>query len=165
MLRICAKGIRRASGLARYTPAVLCILLLPGCTHWFPRVVEADQVVLDEVFSVGTVVARTTDDRMSGDDIQRVDVLIADVGASSFAEALEVAEDRLAKRGWRTTFKNADAMGMSSDRWEHVDLVARRFAGADSFFLEVQQQVEKDLMDDPSKWDRYLLVHVSKRDA
>ncbi|MCA2177832.1 hypothetical protein LDL08_16700 [Nonomuraea glycinis] len=123
---------------------------------------EADQVALDEVFSVGTVVAQTTDDQIFDEKIQRVDVLITDVGASSFAEALEVAQDRLAKHGWKTIFKNTDSMGMRSDRWERTDLVARRFAGADSFFLEVQQQVEKDLKSDPSKWDEYLLVHVSK---
>jgi hypothetical protein len=146
-------------------PALLGMLLLPGCADWAPRVVEADQVALDEVLGIGTVVARTTDDQMSDEDIQRIDVLITDVGASSFAEALDRAEARLAKHGWKTTFKNADSMKMSSGKWEHTELVARRFAGADSFFLEVQQQLEKGLKADPSKWEKYLLVHVSKADG
>ena len=160
MLR--GKGGRRVFGPVKCISALLCMIVLQGCADWAPRVVEADQVALGEVFSVGTVVAQTTDDQISDEKIQRVDVLITDVGASSFAEALEVAQDRLAKHGWTTTFKNADSMGMRSDRWERTDLVVRRLAGADSFFLEVQQQVEKDLKSDPSKWDEYLLVHVSK---
>jgi hypothetical protein len=158
MLRICAKSGTAAGCIS----ALLCMMLLPGCAEWAPRVLEADEVALGEVFSIGTVVAQTTDDQMFDEDIQRVAVLITDVGAASFAQALETAEDRLAKRGWSTTFKNADSMGMRSDKWERTNLVARRFAGADSFFLEVQQQLEKELKSDPSKWDKYLLVHVSK---
>lgn len=93
---------------------LVALLLLAGCGSQTFRVAPE---VVDEVRSIGKVVAETRDG-IGWDEIEVVDeILVFDVGATSEEEALSKASDLLQRKGWGVTSKSLGRVEMESPKW------------------------------------------------
>jgi hypothetical protein len=78
------------------------LMVATGCgSSWFPDVRQVDQAALDDVRSVGRVVAETMyESRESATYAEIINVLVLDVQSSDQQAAMKLVHDRFRARGW-----------------------------------------------------------------
>lgn len=153
--------------MARRLLAILCMLsAVSGCA-WFSRdlmVIKVDPAAINEVSSVGRIVTRTTADPIYEQIVQVVEVLVVDVDASDFAEALSVARGRLQQRGWTVSSQDDVTVFMRSSRWSGTTARLGRLKDIDSLGAQLEPGEEKALQADTAKSRSYIVVSVSREE-
>jgi hypothetical protein len=118
---------------------------------------EVEPGVLREVSSIGTVVAQTTADPIYDHTVQVINLLIMDVGASSFGDASAVARTALEGRGWvRSGASFTDYISMESPRWAFTSLTISPIRDLADYGAEVADSVMKS-----PRADAYVLIDVT----
>ena len=160
---------KRYSVLAVASPALrtmliaLCMMLLvAGCGSWFRKTIKVEVGAVNEVRSVGRVVAATTEDPMYEDTIQIDDVLLMDVGAASFELGMDHARKLLEQRGWTSTDERVDYVRMESTRWKDTSLTMQTYRKGDSYADSVQTRIEGNVYVKPADRNKYVLVVITR---
>ncbi|MFI9848511.1 hypothetical protein ACIHFD_66720 [Nonomuraea sp. NPDC051941] len=161
-IRVCFAVEGGAASMVRRLLVMLCMLAaISGCTSWLPEtVIKVDPVAINEVRSIGRVVTRTTADPEYKRTVQVIEILVFDVNASDFTEALGVARGRLEQRGW-SVVGSADApIEMESNRWKGTTVRLGKLEDIDPLGARLEPEAEKALQADPAK-SGYILVSLS----
>ncbi|MEV4808083.1 hypothetical protein AB0K18_49555 [Nonomuraea sp. NPDC049421] len=152
-------------GLSKVMSAVTAVclaLVTAGCAAFFlPEELKVDPAAVEEVHDIGTVFTRTMADPIYGNTIQLEDILIMDVGGSGVDEALDIARERLAQRGWKVVGASERLLVMESAKWEGTTLQAAGVDRFESYGAERETEILKELETDPAKADKYLVVSLS----
>ncbi|MEU6790306.1 hypothetical protein ABZ907_01290 [Nonomuraea wenchangensis] len=158
-----AKGPTRVRAVVRVTVMALCVLMLAaGCGSLFLHTVRAEAEAVDEVRSIGRVVAQTTEDPQYRDTIQIDDILMLDMNATTFDTATDEACRLLERRGWVLTDKvPSHHLRMASTRWEDTSLTIYPFDQANSP-NSLQQRVAEAVNIAPMARNKYILVVVTR---
>ncbi|MEV5892839.1 hypothetical protein [Nonomuraea fuscirosea] len=110
------------------------LILLVSCATAVQRVIsgqgllpietlEVEPDALREVSSIGTVVAQTTMGPLYERTVQVTNILIMDVGASSFEDASAKARTALERRGWVESHASINGhVFMESPEWASTSL-------------------------------------------
>ncbi|MGW4798817.1 hypothetical protein ACWEPC_41015 [Nonomuraea sp. NPDC004297] len=140
----------------------MCILAaISGCTSWLPEtVIKADPAAINEIRSIGRVVTRTTADPQYKRTIQVIEILVFDLNASDFTEALSVARGRLEQRGWSVIGSADVPIEMESSRWKGTTVRLGKLEDVDSLGGILEPETKKALQADPAK-SGYILVSLS----
>ncbi|MGP4102280.1 hypothetical protein [Nonomuraea sp. KM90] len=153
--------------MIRHLLAVLCILVaIPGCgASSFSKdltVIKVAPAVVNEVGSIGRIVAQTTADPFYEGTVQVIEILVLDVGASNFLEALSVARSRLQQRGWSVSSYNDVTVIMTSSRWNGTTARFGRLADIGPLGAELEPKTQQALQADPAKSDTYIVASLSR---
>ncbi|MGW2215988.1 hypothetical protein ACWCSD_13455 [Nonomuraea sp. NPDC001684] len=104
-------------------PALCLSAALTACgTQWFPHRLQADPAALAQVREIGRTVRQEQAELAHDGTIQVEDIVVLDLGAATFEEALRLAHDRLRRRGWQDDADGPDRLGMSSPAWKQASL-------------------------------------------
>jgi hypothetical protein len=136
-----------------------------GCgTLWFFKsttVIKIDPAAVTDVRAIGRLVAQTTTDPYDQDTVQVVEILVLDVGASDFSEALTVARARLQQKGWNVSASGDIIVTMESSRWKGTTTRLGRLEDLESFGAELPPEAKKALQTDTAKSSSYVLASLS----
>ncbi|MEU7859857.1 hypothetical protein [Nonomuraea sp. NPDC049141] len=114
-------------------------LLLSGCgsTRF-----QVDSRVLDDVRSIGKVVAETTSEGDAGGDIEVTNTQVVHVATTKKGNALDEAVKILARRGWNISADNRPTLvGLDSANQPHAYLAISPFDAA--YFEDDPQVLER----------------------
>lgn len=152
-----------AEPVKRLLASLLVLLTISGCgTQWFPETLEADPDAISEVRNVGREMAHITTGLIYENTTQNIDILIFDVGASSFQDALYIARDRLLQRGWVIEGRASNSLiMMESKKWEQTSVSIEPMKSLESYGITQEPQVAKILKDDPAKSAAYVVLAVT----
>ncbi|MEV6040644.1 hypothetical protein AB0L65_56720 [Nonomuraea sp. NPDC052116] len=104
----------------KWAALTVCVsLTFTGCSRWEP-VYEVAPDAVDDVRSIGEVVAHATNEWDLDRASQVNHVLLMDVGAASYEDARKTVLDRLRQRGWRGSGPGLASEVLESPHWEHV---------------------------------------------
>lgn len=104
-------------------PALCLAAALTACgTQWFPHRLQADPAALAQVREIGRTVRQEQAELAYGGTIQVEDVVVLDLGAATFEEALRLAHDRLRLRGWQDAGEGPNLLRMTSPTWKQASL-------------------------------------------
>lgn len=148
----------------RFALAAMCALLAAtGCgAPWFERTTKVDPAAVSEVRGIGKVVTQTMTDPIYEDTIQVVDILILDVAASGFEDALNTARQRLRQRGWVESVGGTDEyILMESSKWEGTTLTVGNIKKVETLGATLEPRVERALQSDPVKTGSYVVASLS----
>ncbi|MGP3913448.1 hypothetical protein [Nonomuraea sp. 10N515B] len=124
--------------------------------------IKVDPAAINEVSSVGRVVTRTSADPVYERIVQGVEILVLDVDASDFTEALSVARGRLQQHGWTVSSQDDVTVFLKKGRWYGTTARLGRLEDLDSFGARLEPGAEKALQADSVKSSSYILVSVSR---
>ncbi|MDX3100002.1 hypothetical protein [Nonomuraea angiospora] len=154
--------LARMTAVAGPALIALCVAILTsGCGLWFQKTIRVEAGAVDEVQSIGRVIAQTQDDPRFENTIQVDDILILDVGAQSSEEGMRVAQSRLEQRGWIPAGEGPTFKAMTSTRWKHTSLSLRSFMSDDSYGIEVRDLVDKEVSGDQTDRSKYVIVVIA----
>lgn len=145
-------------------PILICLctlILASGCGSLFVTTIRVEEDAVDEVRSIGRIVAETTQDPIYRDTVQIDNILILDVGAPSFKRGVSIAESRLEKHGWEVDSKIPAFTDMKSTRWKDTSLTVRPYKKDDSYKYAIQNQIADKVNVEPNEQNKYLLVIVT----
>ncbi|GAA3542413.1 hypothetical protein GCM10022419_023210 [Nonomuraea rosea] len=144
--------------------AALCLLVaVSGCdAAWLPEtVIKVDPDALANVRSVGRVVTQTFADPIYERTVQVIEILVVDMRAADFPEALDLARDRLEQLGWNEVGPTDVPVQMESSRWKGTTTRLGSVEDLDSLGAQLEPAAEKALQADPKKWETYIVVSLS----
>ncbi|GAA2897749.1 hypothetical protein [Nonomuraea rubra] len=144
--------------------AALCLLVaVSGCdAAWMPEtVIKVDPGALAEVRSAGHVVTQTFTDPIYERTVQVVEILVVDMRAADFPEALDLARDQLKRLGWNEVSSGDVVVQMESSRWKGTTTRLGPVEDLESFGAQLEPTAAKALQADPKKWATYVLVSLS----
>lgn len=143
---------------------VLLFAMLSGCgSQWLPSRIRVDAAVVHEVRSVGKSVGQTTSELEYEGAVQVVDILVLDLSAASFSEALELAHDNLRRHGWIDMGREPKEIYMRSKKWDGVDLAIGSLGILDSYGVRQSPELANLLKVDTSESQSYLVAELSRR--
>ncbi|MEU8393930.1 hypothetical protein AB0C28_01975 [Nonomuraea sp. NPDC048892] len=144
--------------------AALCLLVaVSGCdaTWWPETVIKVDPGALTEVRSVGRVVTQTFTDPVYERTVQVDEILVVDLRAADFPEALDLVRNRLKQLGWNEVSSIETVVHMESSRWKGTTTRLGPVEDLESFGAQLEPAAEKARQADPKKWATYVLVSLS----
>ncbi|WP_156325598.1 hypothetical protein [Nonomuraea sp. SBT364] len=120
--------------------------------------IEVAPEALREVSGIGTIMAQTIVDPIYENTVQVCNILIMDMGASSFEEAAIKARTRLEERGWVLSGKpNYSSISMESPKWEFTRLSIKRVHSITNHGADVGKAVTSNAPRSAS----YVLIDVT----
>ncbi|MFF4617720.1 hypothetical protein [Nonomuraea jabiensis] len=151
-----------ATPMTKRLLAMLCVLAtISACTSWLPeKVIKVDPAAINEVRSIGRVVARTTADPQYKRTTQVIEILVFDLNAPNFTEALSVARGRLEQHGWSVIGSADVPIEMESSRWKGTTVRLGQLGDIDPLGAALEPAAEKALQADPAK-SGYILASLS----
>ncbi|GAA4936284.1 hypothetical protein HD597_010376 [Nonomuraea thailandensis] len=144
--------------------AALCLLVtVSGCNAaWWPEtVIKVDPGAVTEVRSVGRVVTQTFTDPMYERTVQVIEILVVDMQAADFPEALDLARDRLEQLGWKEVGSTDVMVQMESSRWKGTTTRLGSVEDLESLGAQLEPAAGEALQADAKKWATYILVSLS----
>lgn|GEM_PF-6879881 len=164
MLSVHLRGKVRKLSKGLQALVALCVLAsLCGCAaQWLQSKLEVDRAAVREVHRIGDVVAQTTAEYVYGNTVQVAEILIVDVGKTSFSEAIKTAEEGLLNEGWVVTRRSVDQVDMKSRKWEKVMLSVGPLELLEPYHAEMKPDVAQAVKDHKDGVGVYLLVDLSK---
>ncbi|MGW4476574.1 hypothetical protein ACWENQ_43530 [Nonomuraea sp. NPDC004354] len=165
MLPPVADQNRIAPQVKRVLVALLALPLLSGCNvAWAVRELKADPAAVGEARSIGAVVAETTQVLRYENADQAIEVLIIDIGASSFREAIGAAKERLRQRGWKIKYDSDDLVSMESAKWKQTDLSIEPLQALKDYNVDSEPQIASTLRANEAKSDTFAIVTLTPFD-
>lgn len=105
------------------------LALLSGCSFFSGTTSRVERAVVDEVRSIGGVIAETTTERHWDGQTPVTNVLVTDMRSTDSRTALEKAIALLKAFGWTIEMRRLpDWVSMRSDRWKDTQLSLIRIA-------------------------------------
>ncbi|MEV8635801.1 hypothetical protein AB0395_29505 [Streptosporangium sp. NPDC051023] len=144
----------------------LTLLMVSGCgTRWFPETVKVAPAVVDEASGVGRKIVQTTTGLVYGNSTYNTDILILDVGAPSFQDAVNVAHDRLRLRGWVTSKKGESVVYMHLKKEGRDNtLLIESLKSLEEYGVAQEAQVVKAIKADQAKSGTYIVLALTPSD-
>ncbi|NJP91627.1 hypothetical protein HCN51_19550 [Nonomuraea sp. FMUSA5-5] len=143
----------------------LCFLVsISGCeVPWLAGVrLEADAAAVREVSSIGDVIARTSQELQYERTVQVIQLLIVDVGASSFSEALDVTRDRLQRHGWVDNATSSDGFSMKSPKWKKIIVTATSLNTLEPYHAKSRPDITKAIKESLVGPHVYILIDITQ---
>ncbi|MFI6634743.1 hypothetical protein ACIBI7_38170 [Nonomuraea fuscirosea] len=150
--------------MARILFAMLCLLVaVTGCdAAWLPqKVIKVDPAAVDEVRSIGHVVAQTTVDPFYERTVQVNNVLVFDFNVSDFPQALREARGLLRKLGWSEISSVDGVVQMESDRWRNITAELGDIKAIDELGATLESKIEREIRANSLKSNSYLVISLS----
>ncbi|MGW0806139.1 hypothetical protein [Nonomuraea sp. NPDC002799] len=144
--------------------AVLCMLAaVSGCdAAWLPEtVIKVDPGAISEVRSIGRVVTQTFTDPLYERTVQVIEILVIDMQAADFTEAVNLMQGRLERLGWSEVASTDMWVQMESSRWKGTTAGIGSVEELDSLGAQLEPATEEALQADPEKWGSYIVVSLS----
>nr|SBO91053.1 hypothetical protein BN4615_P567 [Nonomuraea gerenzanensis] len=110
---------------------------------------------------MGRVVTRTFVDPMYERTVQVIEVLVVDMRATGFLEALDLARTRLERLGWSEVGSTDVSVQMESSRWEGTTTTLDSVEELDALGARLEPTAGEALRADPKKWANYIVVSLS----
>lgn len=157
----------RISGPMQIVHALMTLCLLVGISgcevSWLSSVhLEADAAAVREVGSVGDVIARTSQELQYERTVQVIELLIVDVGESSFLEALDATRKRLKRHGWIEESTNSDSFSMKSLKWKNTIVTAASLNTLEPYHAELRPDIAKAIKESSAGPRVYVLIDISE---
>jgi hypothetical protein len=121
---------------------------------------EVDPAVVREVSTIGTVIARTTNELLYENGTQVSHVMILDVGESNLEDALIAVRDRLRRHGWVETDAGPNRLDMKSAERDEAQLRAGGPSLLPSFPTEKHAAIVKALKDTADGTYAYPMIEL-----
>ncbi|MEV0996627.1 hypothetical protein [Nonomuraea sp. NPDC050202] len=109
---------KRTATLTKFALVALSALVsLAGCGRLlFHETFKVDPAAVEEVRSVGRVVLQVQSDWTWEGSTQIDEILLMDVGSSTYEESCDIAYERLRQLGWSERGND----GLESHKWGHI---------------------------------------------
>lgn len=109
---------KRSAAITRSALAALfALIMLSGCGNlWFHETFKVDGAAVKEVRSLGRVILQVQSDWTWKSTTQIDEILLMDVGASTFEASQDIAYKRLRQLGWSKHGNHS----LESCKWGHV---------------------------------------------
>lgn len=149
---------KRMTALTRFLLIALStILSLSGCGHLlFHETFEVDSAAVKEVRSVGRVVLQVQSDWTWRSSTQIDEILLMDVGASTYEESYGIAYERLRQLGWSARGND----GLESHKWGHIAISFDALDGLDAYG-PLEQPLQDAARDDSARSSSLIIVDLA----
>ncbi|AQZ67904.1 unnamed protein product [[Actinomadura] parvosata subsp. kistnae] len=110
---------------------------------------------------MGRVVTETFTDPFYERTVQVIEILVIDMRAAGFPEALDLARDRLERLGWYEVGSTDVSVQMESSRWKGTTTTLGSVEDLDPLGAQLEPAADEALQAEPKRWATYVVVSLS----